>query len=382
LIEDHDSEGVGNMGLLQPFLFVCGLYFLISGHVRVTKQVEIQGRLPRLLGFLLAMPYLASLSLGAILGMAAPDFVHQHLDALKYGLGGLFWACLLASGIVIYRAWRSAGAKAEVVASDAEVSSDAIGSVLPVHVPTPRTASPARKIVAAVLAVSVWFFGKDAYPRAIATAAIAVAKASGHGWDRARGQLATTYRVELAGWYTGSNLEVSEVTAIAVASCIADKAVDFLNTTACSPVETAEDAELNACLEVSHLDAKVLEFALECRKQHIPNDWRMRRKSIRASILAGLAPDETGTAGTDVLVDCRVEAALATLSASKCPLVNHAASRAEDLLNDSDMCFGEVGFAERLQAGMAKCVPEVPVVAKPQAAIGDNADTVPSAAAP
>lgn len=202
------------------------------------------------------------------------------------------------------------------------------------------------------------------------SAAVSAQNAMGVGWDDARAEFVSDFDKALGEELAPIGLTQAEIHP--VSECAADEIVKFLNGTDCSyqyntatTTEAEHLAEQEKCMAKVKYDEQEEKVGLICLKQKLPNDWKVMRKSLIEGFAGAAAESGMPAAQAQTVASCFADKAIAAANEKKCPLINQAATKAEDLFSD-----------------MSKCVPDSDSERFGQECTGGQPGAAASAAAP
>jgi hypothetical protein len=210
-------------------------------------------------------------------------------------------------------------------------------------------------IVLVIVAVLLWRFLVGPALQVTATNAI------GNGWDDAKPEF--TRQMQAALLESFADFELPADTRTQISECIAGKSVEFLNTTDCSYLynkatssEADHLADQAACMQKVGYEKKEEAFSLDCLKQLLPDDWKHLRKTLVAVFTALRTKGGAGAAQAKTQAVCIVDKTIAMANQRKCPFVNRAAEKAQDLINGLDDCIGGADKDPEYLAIFAACI--------------------------
>lgn len=204
----------------------------------------------------------------------------------------------------------------------------------------------------------------------VPSAAVSAQNAMGMGWDDARAEFVSDFDTALVQELGQLGLTQAEIHP--VSECAADEIVKFLNGTDCSyqyntatTSEAEHLAEQEKCMAKVKYDEQEEKVGLACLKQKLPSDWKVMKKGLvegftSSAVEGGMAPGEA-----QKVAACFADKAIAAANERKCPLINQAATKVEDLFAD-----------------MSKCVPDSDSEKFGAECAGAEPGAAPSAAAP
>ncbi len=172
---------------------------------------------------------------------------------------------------------------------------------------------------------------------------VSAQNAMGMGWDDARAEFVTTFDAALGQEFAPLGLTQAEIHP--VSECAADAAVKFLNGTDCSyqyntatTTEAEHLAEQEKCMDRVKYEEEEAKIGLACLKQKLPSDWKVMRKSLIEGFAGAATESGMSAAQAQTVATCFADKAIAAANERKCPLINQAATKPEELFADMSKC--------------------------------------------
>jgi len=215
-----------------------------------------------------------------------------------------------------------------------------------------------KKVIAGIAGVVILVALKFIVP----SLQVEATNATGAGWDDAKAEMNTTFMGVLTQEYSAFALPPATLTTIS--NCITDRAVAYLNTTDCSylynPNTTSESehlAQQEACMVKVEYEQKEADFTIQCTKENFPEDWKHMQTLLGESFTAVFVAQGVPEATAKTASACVAQKAVALINQRKCPLVNKAATKGEEMFYTIDDCIKDPENDAEFQAIWTTCTP-------------------------